>query len=194
MQPKRELLLIFVLLITIAVLARAVDFFSVSVEQADAAAFVLEDLSVKYPGASIAILETRELINPDGNKYYEVKAKATEGLDTPCPRRIHIYYNYPVQNFVPQPAEVITQNCRVCTEGTCILTFPEEAIIASHTFQGTKDVSLFLVQAGATPSAEDKGNLWQVDWDSEKSTFYYQVDISKNGTILNISKVEKAIS
>jgi hypothetical protein len=194
MQLKRELLLIFILLITIGVLVHAVDFFSVSVEQADAAAFVLEDLRVKYPNSDIGILQTKEMLNSQGNKYYEVKARATQGLDTPCPRRIHIYYNYPVQNFVPQPAEVITQNCRVCTEGTCILNFAEEAIIASHTFEGTKDVSLFLVQASATPKAEDKGSLWQVSWDSNGSSFYYVVDLAKDGTLLNITKIEKTIN
>jgi hypothetical protein len=134
------------------------------------------------------------MFNAQGNKYYEVKARATQGLETPCPRRIHIYYNYPVQNFVPQPAEVITQDCRVCTQNTCALIFPEEAIIASHTYSGTKQVSLFLVQASATPTAKEFGSLWEVKWDSEDSSFYYQVDLSKNGTLLNVSRVEKAIN
>jgi hypothetical protein len=191
MQLKRELLLIFILLITIGVLVRAVDFFSVTVEQADAATFVLEDLRVKYSDADISILKTKEMFNSDGNKYYEIKAKATIGLDTPCPRRMHVYYNYPVQNFVPQPAEVITQNCMVCTEGTCILNYPEEAIIASHTFERTKAVSLFLVQAKATPLAEDKDSFWSVRWDSDDSTFFYNVEIDKNGEVLNVSKIEK---
>lgn len=192
MHLKREVLLIFVLLIMIVVLTRAVDFFSITVEQGDAAQFVLEDLKVKYPEADVAILETREMINnATGSSYFEIKAKVTQGLKTPCPRRAHIYYNYPVQNFVPQPADVITQDCGVCTEGTCILNFPEEAIIASHTFEGTEDVSMYIVQASATPSATDMDDFWRVRWDSADASFFYNADVGKDGDLLNVTKVEK---
>jgi hypothetical protein len=192
---SREVLLIFVLLIAIAVLAKAVDFFSVNVDPGDAATFVLEDLKVKYPEADISILKTSYLINnATGEKYFEVKAKVTQGSTTPCPKRVHIYYNYPVQNFVPQPPDVITQSCTVCTEGTCILNFPEEAIIASHTFSGTEDVSAYLVQASAKPTAQDNEDYWRVSWDAKDALSYYNVDISKSGKILNVTKMVKGLS
>ena len=193
MHLKREVLLIFVLLIMIVVLVRAVDFFSITVEQGDAAQFVLEDLQVKYPDSDVAILETSEMMNnATGLGYFEIKAKVTQGLETPCPRRVHIYYHYPVQNFVPQPADVITQDCRVCTEGTCILNFPEEAIIASHTFEGTEDVSMFIVQASAAPSAQDMDDFWRVRWDSAEASFFYDVDVGKDGELLDVTKVNKS--
>jgi hypothetical protein len=193
MALKRELLLIFVLLITIAVLVQAVDFFSVSVESSDAAKFVLEDLRYKYPDADISILETKELYNENSEKYYEVKAKVTQGLDSACPRRVHIFYNYPDQNFVPQPADVITANCRVCTEGTCIMNFEEEAIIASHTFSGTTEVSTYIVSESAKPTVSDLTDSWLVTWDSDNAGYFFEVTIDKSGEILNLSKIEKVI-
>ena len=192
MEVKRELVLILVLLIAIAFLARAVGFFKPNVQSADAAAFVLEDLKVKYPNADIGILETKELYNSNNEKYFEVKARVTEGLNTPCPKRVHIYYNYPIQNFVPQPADVITQNCAVCTEGTCILNYPEEAIIASHTLKGTPLISGFLKNIpSAVPSAEDLGSEWMVRWDSVSSPYYYTVLLGKDGAVLNVTKTGK---
>ena len=190
MAQHRELVLIFVLLITIAVLVRAVDFFNVKYEKGDADKFVLEDLSVKYPNADIGILATKELVNEKGEKYFEVKAKVTEGIATPCPKRVHIHYNYPVQNFVPQPDDVITQNCKVCTEGTCILNYPEEAIIASHTFKGTEDISTYIVTTSAKPTAEDMGLYWLVKWNSNAS-YFYEVNIEKDGEIKNMEMVAK---
>jgi len=188
---RRELLLIIMLLIAIALLARAIGFFKPNVERADAAAFVLEDLKVKYPAADVGILETKEMRNGDGDRYFEVKAKVTEGLYSACPKRVHIYYNYPVQNFVPQPPDVITQNCAVCTEGTCILNFPEEAIIASHTFSGTAAVADFIKAESAAPSVQDLGSEWLVKWDSASSTYYYLVSLGKSGAVLNVTKMGK---
>jgi len=193
MVLKREILLIVVLLISIALLVRAMGFFKTNVEPADATKFVLEDLSVKYPNADINVLETIEKHNDNGDTYYEVKAKVTEGLYTPCPKRAHIYYNYPVQNFVPQPVEVITQNCAVCTEGTCILNYPEEAIIASHSFQGTDDIGAFVRDyPTATPVATDLGNKWTVKWDSISASYYYEITMDKNGAVLNVNRTAKA--
>jgi len=191
---KREILLILVLVLAIALLVRAMGFFKINVEQADAAKFVSEDLSVKHPNTDITILETKEFFNDNGGKYYEVKAKVTTGLYTPCPRRVHIYYNYPVQNFVPQPAEVITENCAACTEGTCILNYPEEAIIASHIFKGTGDVAAFLKEyPSAAPTARDLGGGWLVKWDSVSSPYFYEVKVDKDGVVLNVLRTNKEI-
>ncbi len=191
MGLRRELLLIIMLLLVIALLASAVGFFKPNVESADAAKFVLEDLAVKYPNADISILDTKPMLNSQGEKYFEVKARVTEGLYTPCPEREHIYYDYPVQNFVPQPPDVITRGCEVCTEGTCILSFPEEAIIASHTFPGTEGVASFISAWSATPAVRDLGSEWLVKWDSASSPDYYSVSLGKSGEVLNVTKTEK---
>jgi hypothetical protein len=191
MAIGRELLLIVVLLIAIALLAQAVGFFKPNVQSADASAFVLEDLKVKYPNADIGILDTKEMLNNNNEKYYEVKARVTTGLYSPCPVRVHIYYNYPVQNFVPQPADVITQNCAVCTEGTCALNFPEEAIIASHTFKGTEAVASFVSSQSAVPTVQDLGDSWLVKWDSVSSPYYYSVVLDKGGIVMNVTKTNK---
>jgi len=192
MVLKREILLIVVLLISIALLVRAMGFFKTNVEPADATKFVLEDLTIKYPNADINVLETKESRNENGEKYYEVKAKVTEALYTPCPKRVHIYYNYPVQNFVPQPAEVITQDCAVCTEGTCILNYPEEAIIASHSSPGTSEIGAFVRDyPSAVPVATDFGTKWLVKWDSISASYYYEIVMDKNGAMLNVTRSAK---
>ena len=192
MAIRRELLLVIILLLAATVLVKAVDFFSVNVEKGDASKFVLEDIRVKYPNADAGILQTNEMRNSQGEKYFEVKARVTEGLNTPCPRRIHIYYNYPVQNFVPQPAEVITQNCAVCTEGTCILNYPEEAIIASHTFRGTEEVTGYLRSyPEAAPNVEDVGNEWTVSCNYSNASDSYQVILNKDGALMNVTQIVK---
>ncbi len=191
MGLRRELLLVIVLLLLIVLLVKAVGFFQPNVQPADAANFVLQDLAVKYPTANISILETTPMVNSQGEKYFEVKAKVTEGVYTPCPVREHIYYDYPVQNFVPQPPDIVTDNCTVCTTGTCILNFPEEAIIASHTFPGTEQVSSFINASQAVPSTEDLGTQWLVKWDSVSSPYYYTVLLDKGGEVLNVTQTQK---
>ncbi len=190
MGVRRELLLIIVLLVAIAVLAQAVGFFKPTIESADAAKFVSEDLAVKYPNADISILDTKEMYNSQGERYFEVKSKVTQGLYTPCPERVHIYYNYPVQNFVPQPPDIITKDCSACTEGTCILSYAEEAIIASHTFAGTEDVAGFVQSWSAVPTVQDLGSEWLVKWDSASTDYYYTVSLGKDGRVLDVKKLE----
>ena len=90
-------------------------------------------------------MSIKKMVNEHGQKYFEVKAKVTENPETKCPGRKHIFYNYPAQNFVPQPPEVITSNCAVCVQGICTIAFPEEAVIASHTFAGTEAVQDYLL-------------------------------------------------
>ncbi|NYZ73640.1 hypothetical protein H0O00_00700, partial [Candidatus Micrarchaeota archaeon] len=137
MAVTREILLIVLLLIVIAVLVKLIEFFQINVIESDASNFVREDLHAKYPMADISVMTIVPKYNENGGKYFEVKARVTEDAETPCPERMHIFYNYPEQNFVPQTPEVITHNCAVCMEGICTIAFPEEAIIASHTLQGT---------------------------------------------------------
>ncbi len=190
MAVKRELLLIVVLLIVIALLVKLVEFFQVNVVEGDASKFVLEDLNSKYPGADISIINITPMTNDNGQQYFQVKAKVTQDPDTPCPERSHIYYNYPAQNFVPLPPDVITHNCVVCAQGICNIAYPEEAIIASHTFQGTSGVQSYLTQyQNAVPAVVEKSDSWEVTWNSQSATQSYVVDIRRDGTVSSVSAV-----
>ncbi len=193
MAIRRELLLIVVLLLVIAVLIKLVEFFQVNVVEGDASKFVLEDLRAKYPAADISIMDITPMTNDNGQRYFQVKAKVTQDPDTPCPERSHIYYNYPAQNFVPQQPDVITHNCVVCTEGICNIAFPEEAIIASHTFQGTSVVQTYLTQyPNAIPTVVEKTDSWEVTWSSQTAKQSYVVDIRRDGTISGVSSLSPA--
>ncbi len=193
MAVRRELLLIIGLILVIAVLIKLVEFFQVNVVESDASKFVLEDLRSKYPAADIEVMTITPLSNANGAKYFEVKARVTEGASTPCPERSHIFYNYPEQNFVPQLPEIITSDCAVCTEAICTIAFPEEAIIASHTLAGTDKARSYLrIYQDALPTVTEKTDSWLVKWDSAAATNYLTVSIHRNGTILGVNEIQKA--
>ncbi len=193
MAIRREMLLIILLLLVIAVLVKLIEFVQINVVEADASEFVLEDLRNKYPAADIEIMTITQKYNEMGDRYFEVKARVTESAESPCPKRSHIFYNYPAQNFVPQPPEIITSNCMVCTEGICTIAFPEEAIIASHMLSGTDEVHSYVsANRNAVPSVNENPDSWTVTWDSDTSDSYYIVKIHRNGTILDITQLEKA--
>ena len=196
MAIRRELLLIAVLLLVVIILVKAIEFFQVDVVQADAAKFVMEDLRSNYPGSSIEIMTIIPMSNERGGRYFEVKAKVTEFSDSPCPRRSHIFYNYPVQNFIPQLPEVITDNCRVCIEGigTCTIAFPEEAVIASHTLPGTSAVNAYVQGTpSATPIVSEGIESWVVKWDSPDAPHSYVVEIKRDGTLVRADRIEKGV-
>ncbi len=186
-------MLIIILLVIIAALAMVIQFFKMDVEEADASNFVTEDLMAKYPGSDIEIMTITERYNDIGQKYFEVKAKVTQSPDTPCPKRSHIYYNYPAQNFVPQPPDVITKNCAVCTEGICTIAFPEEAIIASHTFDGTEEVAIYLQDyQNALPEAVEDEESWRVVWNSQTADLFYVVQMHRDGTNVTAESFSKS--
>jgi hypothetical protein len=191
MAIRREILLIVILLVVIAVLVKLAEFVTgMNVEEADASKFVLEDLRTKYPTADISIVSMAPKQDDRGGRYLEVKAKVTKNPASACPERSHIFYNYPVQNFVPKPPEVITANCAVCTYGICTIAFPEEAIIASHTLRGTEAVHAYIMQnQNAVPSISEKSDSWVVRWSSASSNTSYVVEIHRNGTIVELSAV-----
>jgi len=189
MAVGRELMLILALVLVIAVLVKVIEFFQADVEEADASKFVLEDLRSRYSDAEIGIMTIIPKTNPSGDRYFEVKAKVTENADSPCPERSHIFYNYPAQNFIAQPAEVITSGCEVCTEGICTIAFAEEALIASHTFPGTETVGVFLqLNDDAEPSVYEKEESWTVKWDSVSAGYFLLVEIHRNGTIVSVEE------
>jgi len=185
-------LIILALIIVIAVLVKLVEFFRSDIVEADASNFVLEDLREKYPAADIGIVSILEEYNDYGGKYFEVKARVTQDAYTPCPKRSHIFYNYPDQNFVPQPPAIITSNCHVCTTEVCTVAFPEEAIIASHTFDGTEKVQQYLtVYPNSHPVVKEMDDLWSVSWDFEDADLAYIVKIRRDGRIMDVLEIDK---
>ncbi len=196
MAIGREILLIIILLVVLAVLVKVIEFASamnvVVPDASKASNFVNEDLRTKYPTADIAIMSVTPKYNDQGVKYFEVKARVTQNPDGPCPERSHIFYNYPQQNFVPQPKETITANCAVCAEGICSIAFAEEAIIASHSLSGTGAIQAYLrANQNAVPAVTEKGDTWLVSWDSATATTSYRVEIHRNGSVLNVTQFVK---
>ena len=194
MALSREIIIIVVLLFLAIVLVKAFELFTSPPLEADASKFVIEDLKTKYSNSEVEIIAIDPKSNPKGDKYFEVKAKVVTNSLTPCPERLHIYYNYPVQNFAQQPTEVITNNCQVCSNSgeLCKILFPEEAIIGSHTLSGTTDVNDFL---GAFPqSIPDvlySNDSWSVSWNSNQSKFGYLVVLKTDGTVAKVEKTTK---
>ena len=140
-----------------------ITFFEGNTQKSNAIEFVTQDLKANYPDADVEILLVNEKKGDGEEKYYEIKAKVTQGYQSSCPVRTHVYYNYPNQNFVPQAPEYITSGCKVCNQQPCIIAFPEEAIIASHTLSGTEEVRKFINEnttaaAGSAAGAEDTIN------------------------------------
>lgn len=163
--------------------------------QDDARKFFLEDLQGRYPGADVReITEISSLTTPEGAPYFQLKARVTKGMSSPCPERIHVYYDYPPKNFVAQPPEYITKGCQVCLNvDVCVLAYPEEAIIASHTYPGSEEVAQFIktkenVHAEATyyENYENYSGAWVVLWSwsagqgNVGTTVHYKVILSKN--------------
>jgi hypothetical protein len=164
-----------------------------------AKAFFLEDLKEKYPGADVReIVEILPATASDGSEYYQLKARVTNGLYTPCPERMHVFYDYPPKNFVAQPPEYITRGCRICLGvPNCIIAFPEEAIIASHTYNGTEEVASYVKgNSDAKAAAEYFGTLdgeqgvWKVTWSSATNPVSYLVLVSKSqNAVLSAAKL-----
>ncbi|MEM3422233.1 MAG: hypothetical protein QXF35_00040 [Candidatus Bilamarchaeaceae archaeon] len=189
---KKNILWLIIIVIVIISVVKVGEFFKTHVVEADATKFVIEDLHSKYPKADIEIISVQEFVNEKNEKYFEIKAKVTNGQGGPCPERVHLFYNYPIQNFVPRQPEIITTNCSVCSENFCVLAFPEEALIASHTFPGTEDVASYLRSYNDVYGvARDVGDGWEVKWDSPSSSSYYIVNILKNNTVASVKKFDK---
>lgn len=186
---RKELIAIVILVIAMAFLISVIEFYKKNIEAGDAKKFVLEELRTKYPYSDISIISVADKTNANGGKYYEIKAKVTNNAAGPCPERMHIYFNYPEQNFVSQPPEYVTKNCQICLgRGNCLVLFEEEAIIASHTLPGTENVAQYISGVnGAYPVVSEMENEWRVTWDSPLAGYLYTVEISKDAKLLNVS-------
>ncbi len=191
MQDKLATTIIVLLVVSLVIIA-GMKFYEESVQIDDASDYVLEDLVGKHPAAdSVEIIDWETLANPQGEEYLKIRAAVTEGLYTPCPVRIHYFYYYPVQNFVTDPPEYITTSgCEVCEGKGCVIAFPEEAIIASHTNSGGENVHKYATgYADAVPTVYKTDAGWRVAWDSDSAKFGYSVEIAKNGEIEKVETV-----
>lgn len=167
-----------------------------NVSESDAKNWVLEDMRTKYPQAS-----SLEIISVDQNsttsagaKSYSIKGAAVLDSNSLCPERYHLYYDYPKSNFVTW-TETIVKNCAVCTgQAQCIIAFPEQAVIASHTFNGTARVSQFITTyPAAMPNAtfyesfNGVQNVWLVKYTAPESSYSLLVLVSKvDGKIISV--------
>lgn len=191
---RKELVFLGALLLFVILLASAVKVFEVRGEQGDARTHVLSDLRSKYPGADSDVINMEERQNANGQKYFYIKARVTIGSASACPERMHVYYNYPEQNFETEPLEHVTSSCQVCLQRPCVLAFPEEATIASHTLEGGEPVARFLdLYPSAYPVVEETAIGWRVTWDAPLSTYVYKVDVNREGRLVDVKKVEKEL-
>ncbi|MCX8196908.1 MAG: hypothetical protein N3G80_01160 [Candidatus Micrarchaeota archaeon] len=187
------LLVVFAVFLAIIVFSKP----SYPLTESDAKKFFLEDLKEKYPNADVReIIEILFLTSADGMPYYQLKARVTHGLYTPCPERIHVYYDYPPKNFVAQPPEYITKGCSFClNEPNCIVAFPEEAIIASHKSPAAQQIANFIKsnsdakpEVMALSSYRNYSDVWLVKWNSISSNQSFLVVLSKaEGRVLEIA-------
>lgn len=192
-----------VLILILAIVASAALYFVFSkpaypLSEEGARSFFLEDLKEKYPAADVReIMEILPATASDGSPYFQLKARVTNGMSTPCPERLHVFYDYPPKNFVAQPPEYITRGCRVCLDAPyCIIAFPEEAIIASHTYNGTDDVALYVkgnsdakAEAIYIVSLDGQAGVWKVTWSSATNSASYEVLLSKSqNSVLSVKK------
>jgi len=193
-----------VLIFVLAIVASAALYFVFSkpvylLSEEGAKSFFLEDLKEKYPSADVReIVEILPATASDGSPYYQLKARVTNGVATPCPERMHVFYDYPPKNFVAQQPEYITRGCKVCLDSpNCMLAFPEEAIIASHTYNGTDEVAAFvkensdaMAEAVFLDTFEGTIGAWKVTWSSATNPVSYEVVLSKTqNSVLSIKKL-----
>lgn len=165
--------------------------------------FVIDDLNSKYPDADVK--EILEMKSTDMNESWQIKTRVTFNYSSPCPVRMHVYYDYPRRGFIETPPEYITKSCEVCQGvSKCLLGTPEEAIIASHTLYGSEPVTRFI---NSYPNAvvtakfyseyldpiEKKPyqNVWIVKWTSESTNYGLIVLISNDAKILGIIQATK---
>jgi hypothetical protein len=196
---KTSALLVFLAVVAVLAIYLVFSKPAYPMSEEDAKAFFLEDLREKYPGADVReIMEILPATAPDGSEYYQLKARVTNGLYTPCPERMHVFYDYPPKNFVAQPPEYITRGCRICIGvQKCIIAFPEEAIIASHTYNGTEGVAAFVkgnsdakAEAQYLDRLDGQPGVWKVTWRSATNPAYYEVLLSKpQNSVLSAAKL-----
>ena len=156
----------------------------------DARTFMVEYLKQEYPNADI--VEVQSIDRKEGN--YELKNRVSIGISTKCPQRLHFITKYPETGItseafvLPPPEEIVGKNCKVCQgKDNCQILFEEEAIVASHTMQGTQRIQEFLeaypsAMATANLREEYAGleNVWLVKWNSNDASVPVTAIISRD--------------
>ncbi|MFH1094783.1 MAG: hypothetical protein V1728_01035 [Candidatus Micrarchaeota archaeon] len=182
---KKEAFVVLLIIVALVLLLSFSRLFGTSSED-DARKFFAEDLQESYPDADLRAINNVTRIGEGPDAYYSLKASVSSNLTTPCPERLEVDYYYPQQNFVKR-AQKIVYGCKVCLNTPkCVITYPEEAIIASHTYEGSQAVGEYLAQyPHAVPNAtllDDYAgtpNVWQVDWSDPATSRFLRVLISQ---------------
>ena len=159
----------------------------------DAKKFFQEDLIYSYPDADLREIVSVKKI--DENRYV-LKAHVTKGFYTPCPEKIEVEYTYPVRNFLSTQTKLVS-GCKVCIEDkkNCYIIYPEEAIIASHTYGGTEKIAEFIkTYPKAKPFVEllenysNYNKVWRVEWRDEQTQQKIEVYINQaDNSIIKIN-------
>ncbi len=167
---KKEAFLILLIIVAVALLLSFSRLFGTNTAE-DARKFFAEDLQDSYPDADLRVINNVTKVGDGPDAYYSLTASVSSNLSTPCPERLEVEYYYPQRNFVKR-AQKVVYGCKVCINTPkCVITYPEEAIIASHTYEGSQVVKDYLAQyphavPNATLLADLAGtpNVWEVDW------------------------------
>ncbi|MCX8163055.1 MAG: hypothetical protein N3D10_00685 [Candidatus Micrarchaeota archaeon] len=181
--------LLFLLIIATISFFLFIRLFSYSTEQ-DAKKFFEEDLAYTYPDASERKIISIEKVSEQSNEYI-LKAWVSKGLHTPCPEKIEVQYGYPSRNFIGSEIKLV-KSCSVCQtdKKNCHILYPEEAIIASHTYEGTEPIKEFIRKnPDATPSVEFLENfdgykyVWKINWSSSKASLAIYINQADNSIL-----------
>jgi len=194
---KKEVFLI-ILVIVAAFLLLSFSKMSGNGSEEDARKFFEEDLKENYPDADLREINNVTKIGEGPDAYYSLKASVSSNLSTPCPERIEVEYYYPERNFVKRTQKIV-YGCKICMNNAgCVITYPEEAIIASHTYEGSESVRVYLAQyPQAKPKVElmpayaDIGYVWKIDWNGENTVRGLRVYISQaENRIIEVQAVQ----
>ncbi|MDE1797800.1 MAG: hypothetical protein KGH63_00150 [Candidatus Micrarchaeota archaeon] len=190
---KKEVVLVGLILIAIFALVSFSQAFNARSAD-DARKFFAEDLADSYPTADVREIQDVTKIGDGPAAYYVLTARVTYNLSTPCPERLQVEYNYPARNFVKRN-DTIVYGCQVCQgRPHCVISYPEEAIIASHTYNGSADVSAYLAQyplakpsAGLLASYNGESNVWEVNWTDPSAPTALSAHLSEaNNSIIDV--------
>ncbi|MFN3909903.1 MAG: hypothetical protein ACK4J0_01555 [Candidatus Anstonellaceae archaeon] len=156
----------------------------------DAKKFFEEDLRYTYPNADVREIISIEKVS-DQNQDYVLKAWVSTNLSTPCPEKIEVQYSYPSRNFIGSATKLV-YGCVVCPtdKKNCHILYPEEAIIASHTYPQTEPVREFIKlfpkakpQVKFLEELDGYKNVWRVDWIEENKTLSVYINQADNSII-----------
>jgi len=188
------IILAFVLFLLFLLYVAGIKFSPKTITQEDAVNFVKEDLKSRFGDANIELMEIKNESNS-----WKIMTSVTENFTSPCPVRTHVYYDYPRYGFAFR-FENITRNCKICVnEGECIVSYQEEAMIASHTMENSDEVSAFLKDNSVQGEAKfyqvyyygesTYNNVWVVQWKGD-AKIQYAVVSRLSGKVLSVYYTE----